>query len=303
MISHERWNTTHDLLRKLKEKDVITKPTPFDRQILLDEAYLTEQALQKLGVSAQTSPSDLKHINTIITPELPFPPNALLIISILGMPKTAKTTTLIETYKNTAVDPPILWESIRTIIDSLPDESKTDFEEISRRQMLINRKRWEQIRINSLETDYVITERDWTDIPFLRAQLLHGRFKPKSFIRKKDNFLENVTAFPKPAHVVVNCLAKPATVLARESEVKPYPSVMQMPFLEKLYEQYLRFHYENTKSTFYGHPSSFIYASVDMSSETEWENIRSLERTINLAITSHHIGLFDGPKIISLPVY
>ena len=149
----------------------------------------------------------------------------------------------------------------------------------------------------------IIIERDWTDIPFMRANLLSGRYRPKSYIRIKNDFVKNIEAYPMPAHVVVNCLVKPEVSLGRETDVKPYPSVMQLPFLETLYEQYLRFHYENTKSTFYGHPSSFIYASVDMSSETEWENIRSLERTINLAITSHHIGLFDGPKIISLPVY
>lgn len=288
MLSPERYNASLKALVKFKEetwqrKKEIVYFTPYDKQIMLDEQCATQQALNKLGLTQSNPPSEIPYINSLITSEYDFPPNAQLVVSIIGMPKSGKSTTLETCYENTQLGENyhIFRETVRKIEADLEAKNKElDYEEIYTQQYKWSKKVWEQIR-KGTPTQDVIIERDWTDIAFLRANLLHGRVCPKFYKNAERQFAKN---FDKklPAHLIINCLTPPNIALGRETEIKPYYRVMNWLFLNTLYEQYLRFHYEAINfNKFWGIPRPFTYTCLDSSSEDVGENIRLIEKTIN----------------------
>ena len=127
----------------------------------------------------------------------------------------------------------------------------------------------------------VVFERDYTDIPFIRANFLFGRIDIKILDKAENKFYENLNRFKGLPRTIISCLVHPTTSKKREKEQKEH-TVIQDKFLSCLYEQYLRFHYEmlNFRQV-YKQEHPFNYVGVNMSGTNLQINVKKLEKYIN----------------------
>jgi len=287
MLDHERYGACIASLKYLIENQRVSNPD-LNRERLLDEQYKTQVALQNLSVTHNTPPSGIPMIDEVIIN--PRPSHLDNYFSLIGMPNSGKTSTLLDLSTN---QPDLYWvfgDTARRSFGMLKQRRVgTDFAKLTLAQEIRSNTdisfAADSIYVASMLNENppitnVLFERDWTDLPFFRANFLFGRIDVKILEKTEENFRENLSKFKGLSRTIINCLLLPLTSKKREKEQREH-LVVQDKFLTVLYEQYLRFHYEmlNFKQVYKQEPS-FGYIAIDMSNKDPQNNIQKLENYI-----------------------
>ena len=221
MLDHERWLHAREGLVSFCKRREQSYPSGFYKQVFLDEQYRTQKALGDLNFSFNNPVSALPYINEIISPPYILPSNALLAISVIGMPGAAKTSTIrdnIAPLSDNKLN--IIWEPSRLISSFLDEESPLFYEFLYFAQTSHYIEKWLEQGKDYNPTGLSVFDRNWVDVPFKRANFLYGRFNPELFADDNQTFINLLNLKPQPAHAIVNCLIKPEVALSRETEEK-----------------------------------------------------------------------------------
>jgi hypothetical protein len=280
MLDNERWWHAREgyvsATREFRDSNILNRN---DLGIYLSEQYKTQIALEKMGVTLMDPPSKL-------------PNNPLGFVSVIGIPKADKTSTLSRMAEHSMGNYIMVSEDSAHIKNAFDRMGIFTFENFTH---ALEYQRMDKLNevfnyvneiagSNPVNTPLVLFDRDWIDIPMIRANFLVGRLSPTTYLTSEEIFRKNIEAYTKNVNVgIVLGLIPPELSLLREGSRQMKGRIMQLPFLQVLYEQYVRFHYEmlNYKEI-YGTKRNFIYSCVD-TSNMDWEkNVRSLEHAINV---------------------
>ena len=95
--------------------------------------------------------------------------------------------------------------------------------------MQIAQNDWGQLTRQDIKM-VTLFDRDWSDLPFVRANLMSGRIRPSFYNGIYQGFLANVFDPHPVAHLVLNCLIEPELSLERKKVtgqgIKGYRNVM-----------------------------------------------------------------------------
>ncbi len=284
MLDNERWQQVNSGITKAITKEIIFPNDQITRNLHLIEQYKTQTALNSLGVNRETNPADLAGVNNFYPLQQDPAENLGFTISLIGMPNSGRTTTLgyiqQEYIDELSINPlyegfHIVPEFIGSIIQDLKAEEDFSYTNLYLRQQIRSRLIYKSIYEKDILPRVSVFERDWTDLPFARANFMYGRHEGKVFRTFEETFLANLHKYNQSIRIIVNTLISPEMSFSRETEDKPYHTIVKPEFLNLLYEQYLRFHYEAVNfEKIYGEPRPFIYACID----TEDSFIRPFEK-------------------------
>jgi hypothetical protein len=284
-LDNERYNSVLATINNAKVSGSFILSTSENKQALLNEQFLTQIALQNLKVTLSTPIFDIPGIETpYCYQEATRPFN--VFISFIGSPNSGRSSTL---------------KSLG--IDSM-DFGRVGTKSALELKTILNFNLLTLIQIRTANAWYshesdmnyvlwmmgynddsnIVFERDMTDLSFIRANFLFGRIDAGVLKMAEENFFRMLDSNPKTPRVIINTLSLPALSLYRETEVKENV-VVQMPFLEVLHEQNLRFHYEMIHYL-KTHTPTFNYLAVDMSDPNIEVNIKHLADSIQTMIRS-----------------
>lgn len=249
MLSKERYNRALTSLVHLRQNEIGNREDSF--QPLLDQHYLTQKALEGLGIKGSSiSLATLPRINTVVRPVGGSnEPKAATIIEILGMPRTGKTTLIINAKKK--FDLKVVEEQWRYIKGMLDRQGIYDFgihEEIKLgRSSGVFLKILEKMETNKNVKSLLLDRGGMDAMVFLRAGFLSGKVSYEVFKVDEPFFRLPLTFNPDQSgfnQALILCLVPPEISLKREGPRKRPGRIMNQEFLSALYDQYLRFYYE-----------------------------------------------------------
>lgn len=280
MLENERYNEAIESTAKLSMLHS-TNPPDLTFQRLLEEQYLTQTALQKLKIYPNNNLHQLPFINQIVLPDSPVPENRRnlpLLIEVAGMPKAGKSISI----KNAKEQFQIL-----NPVQEVAGFAKRKWKE--RRGKNWNSSGFETTKtiLNILVPDIllsrepdsvIISDRDLVDqFIFTRANFLDGRhfiyqtessyYGDRKVVNSPISALRDMSTKSNRSYALILCLTTPTESLKREGFRLRKGTVMNKNFLNKLYEQYLRFHRDVVETK-----RDFPYACLDLSGNNFREN-------------------------------
>lgn len=295
MLTAERSRQFDQTLDLLSKRGHISPET---EGIVYKEHYATQMALLKLGMTAEDPPAKLPHINELVLPyeEKPITDNHITeMIEIGGIPRGGKTSAIKHVLYNFH---PL------NLIGSVTDEAKvTQFLEssgetslfaINRIRQEIYRERFEQLHKLMLQEEMlkvpIISDRFLVDNSIMaRALLLAGEIPADEQIYERHQKpLKWPAIFEETGEYgygFILCLIPPDLAIEREGERTHPPKVMSLELQTKLYEQYLRFHYEMVTQR------PFHYACLDFTQGNLDEN------QSNFGVNFAHMLVMMNPHI------
>ena len=254
-----------------------------------EDSLMTKQALEMLGV-LDGNLKNLPYVNTFLSREATKNiEGTFSVISIAGSPHAGKTST-ISTLKSEGF-----------LFEYIPEEFPQDREYAS----------WEAAgdeKGTSELSEYIASTRTVSDLDATVSRLLKQKDYRKPIILERGTIdhvvlrrtkqqlgnmpltphsvfahpvtaIEDLSRTPEISTTFINCLISPTLSIQRGSQ-------LNVDFLNVLYEQYLRLHWEliNYEKMF-EFPRSFSYAFLDFSGTPE-ENHDLLFKTLRDAINS-----------------
>lgn len=276
-------------------------------QTFLEEEWLTQCALDKLGITPETSIPEIPKIGELDyiqewVEELPFD----FVIEVTGMPMAGKETVINRWLES-------LWlRGTRNQIyyagepaEKLPEkfqrykrEDPFLFTSLTETEFFLSsfKRIIDSASGQALEVP-LLSKRGVTDrTAFRRALFFEGEVNPG--FMDDEWFWEYGFAPPYRTGAVILCLVKPETSLKREEKEIGHPReepgpVMNIDFLKLLYEQYLRLHYELPWRIYHRHLTRGplpIYIALNMEGGKE-ECFEKFNRTMHqiMALTGHRI--------------
>jgi len=262
----------------------------------------TKIALRKLEVSSEILPSELPQINEIIWPResLRIDEN-LSIVGLNGPPSAGKTTVFTRSYNEMAdkIQIPVSVTGTPTPwiyhLGRYASKFKNNLQgDPTIRYSFFEQHMWQLYALKSEYETYaevcagkemstpILVERNELDIlVFSRANYLHGgrlhRFSQDIIEYTVEEIMQPDWPRLKPFYkAYIFCLIPPKESLDRDEEQEnPSRTVLTLPFLNTLYEQYLRIHLQAISGDI-PHP----YACLDFT-KTPDENYRLLTDTLN----------------------
>jgi len=279
MLDRDRWWNSK---RALINQRVYGIYNPDNLQILLDEQYRTQVALESLHINVSSKPSEIPMINVLAMPQGIIDLRYPTTLSLIGMPRSGKSSSL--KYFGDEEWAKTFGERAGEVKDVLDRTGQFSFETQTLWQRYLQYEDYLSIiDKNEVNQDYWVTfDRDWTDVAMTRANILFGRLDPAIGISKSSlqSAKEDLDKYKKGHTLVILLLTRPEESLKREGPRKSPGRIMNLPFLQVLYEQYLRFHYEMlfyTKT--YGKNRPFFYACLDGSGDP-YATYRMIEKTM-----------------------
>jgi hypothetical protein len=282
MIQTERYQQTLSALSLYHGLSQVDETT---RWLLLDEHFSTQRALKRFGITEHVLPSAIPHIGEVLPPtvQLPEQQSNRIIFDVIGMPNTGKTT-LCTQFR----------QDHRCYL--IPEQTKTAKRLVrqahSPQEVLSTQLRKETLyEEETFEIVYAVSHRElpWAPIIsdrsvvdnriFSRAFFLTGQLplsqKTGNFLLDVRKKLDYMVHGGQMIWIEIVCLLSPQESYRREEQQNRDGRIMNIKFLEVLYEQYLRFHAESLFS-----PRSYWYVCLDMTNTSQEENQRLFEATI-----------------------
>lgn len=284
MLDNERYNgALASLKQSIDSGSCILDPST-NKQALLEQQLITQQTLKRLGIDKSTLPQDIPDIEKPICHQKVLRPTNIFV-SLIGSPNSGRSSALKSLSLSPADFGRVAYEVMKKI-----NKDKVDYNLLAKIQIQTANV-WHSHSKDKIYFDWllgidndtnIIFERDWGDLPFIRANFLFGRIDVSILKMAEENFYRQLDSHPMTPKVIINTFISPQTSLEREKEVKTH-NVVQLPFLNVLYEQNLRFHYEMTLLAQNQTPS-FNYLAIDMSDSQIGVNITHLLESINLMV-------------------
>jgi len=286
MLDNERYNAAITSLGESIQSDSCISDHEINLQILLEQQLVTQQTLNRLGVDKSTLPKNIPGIETpICNQRVPRPSN--VFVSLIGSPNTGRSSALERNFSSEADFGRVAYNAMKNL-----GKGKIDFNLLTQIQIM-TAEVWHSHAKDQIYFDWmlgvenntnVFFERDLFDLPFIRANFLFGRIDARVLKMAEEKFFDNLKDHPTTPKVIINTLIHPKASLERETELKTH-NVVQLPFLEVLYEQNIRFHDEMVRYSATSTPS-FNYLAVDMSKPNVDDNVSHLIDSINLMTRS-----------------
>lgn len=281
MLSNERYNKAVEALCSLG--DLTEEEAEINRQALLDQQFLTQRALENLGVVAETQPADVPGINQVYFPtvDVVYDDDFFEVFEIGGMPGAGKTSSIDKIREKIGIIP--LGESWQKIPKHLRLKGVMSYRDLEKWKISGQgaglERLFEQIEEGQISKAPILADRNWADsIAFLRAMLLSGRIEAEVFNPTHKFIASYFEPLPPPYTIknhLIMCLIHPKLALARK-QLSEKPGRFANPsFLYGLYQQYLRLHWE-----FISRPRTISYACLDFSIGSVKENAELLKDTI-----------------------
>ena len=264
MLENWRYNRALEACKK--------RPGPEPKNILLSEEYKTELALRSLGVNENTPPSEVSKVGRIlIRPDLLINLRIPYAVEILGMPHSGKTT-MINRYleelwqRNERNNVALVEEGARSIEDEYGNLRFSDpftYSLLGGTKTFINYV--ESIDKVSSGTRMIISDRGQIDRRvFRRALFQSGEVNPEIMV-EEEGFMYGMENTPVQLGGIIMFMQRPHVTIKRGvTDNKEHP-VSNMNFLPRLYEQYLRLHWEVSK----GEIPYRLYACIDAEKSLE----------------------------------
>lgn len=290
MLDNERYNFALKAGRKFHE----THWGPHEKvhPLLFDQQFMTQVALERLGVNPLTKPNDIPKINTLLGIKDNGPAKPIMI-SVIGMPNTLKTSGILKTRKDSDTKVAVFPERYAEAKKQLDASGQFTFDQLIEVVSDLQAKDLHDAQINAYRSKnrqlVTIFDRDWWDLPMGRAHFLSGRLDPQSLQSVESNFRKTLASLQDRFRLfLVIGIIRPELSLARDGKREKPGRIMQMPFLQNLYEQYLRFYYELGRiHQFYGQ-KTFSYAAVD-STEINNQSLSTILRMLFPNTQPHNI--------------
>ncbi|KKR30230.1 MAG: hypothetical protein UT61_C0010G0003 [Candidatus Woesebacteria bacterium GW2011_GWA1_39_8] len=259
---------------------------------LKQEQDATQIALQNLGVDSSTQPNHIPLIETPIIGRNNTGRPKISVITLIGMPNAGKSTYIDQVHEddishivfddagksalNAQTDKNLLGVNYDKLVESQVRSSAISL------SSTLDELYFRHVIGEDLPNIRIIYERDYLDLEFMRASFLFGRFDIRTLRLSEDYFIETLDRYERLPRTVVNCLVSPVISLERDPEPEKYHAIVQEPFLNCLYEQCLRFHWEvGNFNSIFGRPLPFNYVATDMSQLNKVEGINRLKEIIN----------------------
>lgn len=221
--------------------------------------HQTQLALSGMGVRKEDAPNKIPYIDTILTdPDLITSLSKPFVAEVIGMPRAGKTTSinkLLESLWISGIRHRVRFarESPRAIPDELgPVDPGFDFLDLKHSHPLaFNIAGYVITKMGALrhipeagDFDMLLQDRGLFDRRIFRRSLfVDGDIDPL-WMEFEDSIEQETEIPPFPVGAVILCVISPEESLQREGPRKEPGVVMNKRFLEILYEQYMRFHYE-----------------------------------------------------------
>lgn len=273
MLSPERYQSSLHAFGKMAEAGFeVDGPT---RHLLLSEQLATQKALEALGATRNTPPSELPRINEILPPTIKFPPRRRKEIEIAGIPRSGKTTFLsgLDSKRFKIIFEKYL--AAKKLLDSTDEQPLNWYELVA--VFGHGMAAEEYLRIPSTLKKPIIIERGQFDVvPFTQANFLLGRIEGEGywtivrFFQMPLSFTPNQTESQK---ALILCLIPPQTSFERRDKTGRF---MNLEFLGALYEQYLRLHHQLITGY-----RPFYYVCLDLSNGGLEENQKIMQKTLS----------------------
>jgi hypothetical protein len=272
-------------------------------QTFLEEEWFTQCVLDRVGITPETPISKIPKIDKLDyiqkwVDELPYD----FVIEVAGMPMAGKETVInggLESLWPRGTRNQIYYagESARKMPEKYQRYKQEDpflFTSLTETEFFLSsyKRIIDSASGQALEVP-VLSKRGVTDrIAFRRALFFEGEVNP--WFMDNEWFWEYGFAPPYRTGAVILCLVKPETSLEREEKELGYPRekpgpVMNINFLNLLFEQYLRLHYELPQRIYHhqltrGPLPIYIALNMEESKEECFEKFnRTMFQVFNLA--------------------
>lgn len=251
-------------------------------QLLLNENHKTQSALYNLSLLPKNIAGETAGFNTLFPPEQKQ--KITTIASIIGMPKSTKTITSENMGESYLYYP---WIVIPEEVSNFKEKAETNrgfnYEKLVLDTLNFQEDQYlELVKVLGSTPNFggwskpsIIFDRPaWGDLPMARALFLSGRINNKILLKCEEAFINH---FDKDGYQnsIVIALATPKVCLQREGKRTTPGKIMNLCFLDILYDQYLRFHYElmNFSNT-YGIARKFNFSTLDLSGKDIHQSLR-----------------------------
>lgn len=284
MLESERYN------RSLRTNSDISDPEFQDLQVFLDQEYITQFCLNKMGLTVNDSPNKLPRVNEIFTIDgLVGQRRSPYALEVLGMPRAGKSTSInkfLESLWTKGVRRRIhlIREGARTVSEEyeyLKNDDTFGFHMVAGQETFLSTME----NILSFEDHEVILyDRGTLDRrAFRRAMFFQGKVSTK--ITRTEKLWEY--GFETPPFQIgglIMCLIKPEVSLEREGVREKPGTVMNKEFLTLLYEQYMRLHYEIMS----GSIITPAYTCIDMGCSEEEAYTKICDAMVRIIDAKYH---------------
>lgn len=232
----------------------------------LKQEYITQLALAHLGVNISSLPKDVLGIDKVrIVPELIASLRFPYAVEVLGMPGAGKTT-LIQRYLNDK------WGDKRNQIYYLSEADGVGAGDLRKKNPffysvylgLQNLSKYMEALSDKSDPKYILSERGQIDRRAFRRDLfLQGNCDPK-IMQNEAQFIKEDESIPMQLGGVVMLLVDPETRVSRTA-YRGVSAERTVERSQRLYEQYLRLHYELRN----GEIPTRMYACIDANKPIE----------------------------------
>lgn len=278
MIDSERYQRTIEAAQRYSKTHAFSKD---HFPILLDQQYRTVLALRNLGVRPDSPPENIPHLNYLFRADMN--PENPTFISVIGIPNAFKTTSIAKVADVSDRNIVVVPERYRVIKNQLDASGEFSFERLSEIALKQQSEDDTEASIRAYRSrSRIITifDRNWTDIPMARAQLVFGMLDLPHLQRLEENFSRRLSVINKFENLmIVIAFIRPETAISRQEEGEGPGRIMQIPFLQTLYEQYLRFYDELINNGDGDKPRDVSFIAVD-STDTQSHALRDSLRTL-----------------------